>query len=162
VDDGDRSAWSPPPSRVLGDFLGLEQGGRGLAGRSECRRSSSRSRSPTMRQDPLFNFVDFPPLSGAKVGSRDCGSPEFSAFKLQVGSWSFEVPSSPSPPVALGASSTAAPDLEGFLPVEERGDVDACCPQSTLLRAGVGPFGQWVNSVGGGGKGPVLSSPAFA
>jgi hypothetical protein len=84
-----------------------------------------------MRRDPLFICADFPPLSGAKVGSRNCGSPEFSAFKLQVGSWSFEVSSSPSPPVAPSASLTAAPDLEGFLSAEERGNVDACCPHSS-------------------------------
>jgi hypothetical protein len=127
---GDRSAWSPPPSRILDDFLGLEQEGGGLAGRSACHRSSPRSKSPVRGRDPLFNPSDFPPLSGARVCSRDSGSPELSAFKLQVGSWSFEVPASPSPSAVLDVPSTSAVDLEGDFPAEERGDVDASRPLS--------------------------------
>jgi hypothetical protein len=123
---GDRSAWSPPPSRILRDFLGLEQEGGGPAGRSACHRSSPRSKSPVRGRDPLFNPSDFPPLSCARVFSRDSGSPELSAFKLQVGSWSFEVPAS-----LLGAPSSSALDLVGDVPAEERGDVDACHPHSS-------------------------------
>jgi hypothetical protein len=62
---GDRSVGSPPLSRTLGDFLGLEQEGGGLAGRTACLRSSSRSSSPARARDPLFSPSDFPPLSGA-------------------------------------------------------------------------------------------------
>jgi hypothetical protein len=129
VDAGDRSAWSLPPSRVLGDFLGLDQGGLGSAGRSACHRSPSRSRSPEIRRDPFFCSADFPPLSGAKVGARVGGSTELSAFKLQVGAWSFEVSSSPSPPVSPGAPST--PDLDESLAAEEQGDMDTRCPHSS-------------------------------
>jgi hypothetical protein len=67
---GDQSAWSPPPSRVLGDFLGLDPGDLVPTGRSLCHRSPSRSRSPEIRRDTSFFSADFPPLSGAKVGAR--------------------------------------------------------------------------------------------
>jgi hypothetical protein len=117
---------------VLGDFLGLERGVLGAADRRECLRSASRSRSPEIRRDPVsFSSTDFPPLSAGVVSSSDCGSLEISAFKLQVGSWFFEVPSQPSPPVASPVVPSPPPDLEGFQPTEESGDVDACSPRSS-------------------------------
>jgi hypothetical protein len=143
---GDRSVGSPPPSRTLGDFLGLEQEGGGLAGRTASLRSSSRPSSPARCRDPLFSPSDFPPLSGARVCSRDSGSPEPSAFKLQVGDWSFEVPAPSAPPAVLGAPSPSAPDLVGGTPAEVLGDVDACCPLSSeWVRApwSVSRFRRW-------------------
>jgi hypothetical protein len=104
---GDRSAWSPPPSRVLDDFLGLDQGDLGPAGRSLCHWSSSRLRSPEIRRDTSFCSANFLPLSGAKVGARGGGASELSSFKLQVGAWSFEVPALSSSPVVQGASPSA-------------------------------------------------------
>jgi hypothetical protein len=159
ADAGDRSAWSPPPSRVLGDFLGLEQGDLVPVGRSVCHRSPSRSRSPEIRRDPFFCSADFPPLSGAKVGARVGGSTELLAFKLQVGAWSFEVPVFPSLPVVPGASSSASPDLEGLLAIEERGDVDTRCPHSS--ERGRDPSASEPISSGAvEGSRPILSQPA--
>jgi hypothetical protein len=111
---GDRSARSPPSARVLGDFLGLDQGvlirqGRPLQHRSSSR---SRSRSPELRRaSPSFGLSDFPPLPVAKGGAFGSVSPEPTPFKLQVGSWSFEVPAASSSPVVLGAPPPLFPDL---------------------------------------------------
>jgi hypothetical protein len=67
---GDRSTRSPPPSRVLGDFLGLDPGDLVPTGRSLCHWSPSRSRSLEIHRGTSFFSTDFPPLSGAKVGAH--------------------------------------------------------------------------------------------
>jgi hypothetical protein len=128
---GERGIGPPPPSRTLGDFLGLPQEGGGLAGCFACRRSSSGPSSPARGQGPLLSPSDFPPLSGARVCSRVCESPEPSSFKLQVGGWVFEVPASSSSPANLGAPSPSAPDLVRDPSAVVRGDVDECHPRSS-------------------------------
>jgi hypothetical protein len=82
---GDQSARSPPSARVLGDFLGLDQGdlihqGQPLPHWSPSR---SRSRSPELcRASPSFGSSDFLPLPGAKVGAFGGESSEPSPFML--------------------------------------------------------------------------------